>query len=130
MSRLCYLDKMKEYAIRREREQRQTLDFLPGFSLWLKRACSLVSSQVCVCCETPFRNSPQNGNRNFRLSSHCPGKCSLASLLRHVFGPSNFRTWVIPLLPPGVRGRTYPLPLVPHPHRYVTSSFFQVIFDD
>ena len=71
-------------------------------------------------------SSLQNGDRNFRLSSHCPGLCSLSSLPRHVSQPTNFQTRIVLLLHPRVRGRIYPFPLVPHLRRRLwTSIFFQ-----
>ena len=51
-----------------EREQTQTLNFLSRF-LFLPRGVRPYN--FTSVCETSFQNSPQNGGRNFRLSSHC-----------------------------------------------------------
>ena len=74
--------------------------FFPGFLL--KFICLLIwSSPVGVWFDTPL---PQNESRNFRLSSHCPGSCSLGSLPLHIRLLTLFPIQVVRFLPPGVWG--------------------------
>ena len=53
---------------------------------------------------------------------------ALRSLRLHAYEPTNFQTRVVPLLPSGVGGRTYPFPVVPHlPRRFGTSVFYVIL---
>ena len=98
-----------------EREQRQILNFFLVF-VRLFRLQRFASWVRPLLEPTP----------KFWLSSHCPGSCSLTSLSCHFSEPTNFHTRVVPWLPPGVGGRTYPFPVVPHLcRRFGTSSFFK-----
>ena len=91
--------------------EKEMVDTDLEFSLWFS-----VVVLTCLFADFVFTGSRlvydpiskliPNVGRNFRLSSHCPGLCLFTSLpLLHP--AANFRTWVIPLLPLGVRGRTY-----------------------
>ena len=72
----CHEERERE----RERGKTQALNYPLPFYRNSNRACSLVSSaKLHVWCETSFRSPPQNGDRNFRLSSlhpvWCPTDC-------------------------------------------------------
>ena len=56
----------------------QTLNFFSGFLLWFQRACLLVlSPQLGIWCEIPFRILRQNGGCSFHLSLHFRDWCSI-----------------------------------------------------